>query len=372
MARDDQPRNPDLLAILIDADNAQPQIIATLLQEVAILGETVVKRIYGDFSDQKNSGWKKYIQNLAIKPVQQFSFTKGKNATDTSLIIDAMDLLYSRVVNGFCLVSSDSDFTGLAIRLRESGMKVYGFGEEKTPGAFRRACNKFVLTESLRNKSEREEENRLTTFSLETVKQKSSPPKPQKLPPKPQKAPPKPPKAPPKPNILPLELFLKAAEKTSRENGWMKLSEFASYVNQIQPGFDSRKYGHKKLSTLIKTESSLFKVKATKSGRVEWFSLTFAAEQISLPPNPNNLPLRLFRQAAEKTSRADGWMMVCEFGTYIHQIQPGFNSRKYGYKKLSDLINAESSLFSLEKRQNGDSKTERLYIRVKAEDSPNP
>ncbi len=138
------------LAVLIDADNAQAAVIEGLLAEIARFGEATVKRIYGDFTSPASASWKKVLQRHAIKPVQQFAYTTGKNATDSTLIIDAMDLLYTRKFDGFCLVTSDSDFTGLAMRLREEGLNVLGFGEKKTPEAFRNACHKFVFTEVLR------------------------------------------------------------------------------------------------------------------------------------------------------------------------------------------------------------------------------
>src|SRR5450631_1666087 len=138
------------LAVLIDADNAQAAVIEGLLAEIARFGEATVKRIYGDFTAPTSSSWKKVLQRYAIKPVQQFAYTTGKNSTDSTLIIDAMDLLYTRKFDGFCLITSDSDFTGLAMRLREEGITVFGFGEKKTPEAFRNACHKFVFTEVLR------------------------------------------------------------------------------------------------------------------------------------------------------------------------------------------------------------------------------
>ena len=138
------------LAVLIDADNAQPAVIEALLEEVARFGEATVRRIYGDFTSPNSASWKKFLNKFSIKPVQQFAYTTGKNATDSTMIIDAMDLLYTRRFDGFCLVTSDSDFTGLAVRLREEGLQVFGFGEQKTPEPFRNACHKFIFTEVLR------------------------------------------------------------------------------------------------------------------------------------------------------------------------------------------------------------------------------
>src|ERR1039457_3334060 len=138
------------LAVLIDADNAQASIVEGLFEEIAKFGVASVKRIYGDWTAPQLISWKKGLLNYSINPVQQFAYTKGKNATDSSLIIDAMDLLYTRRFDGFCLVSSDSDFTRLASRLREEGLTVYGFGERKTPPPFVSACDKFIYTEILR------------------------------------------------------------------------------------------------------------------------------------------------------------------------------------------------------------------------------
>src|SRR5215472_16988767 len=141
--------NAARLAVLIDADNAQPSIIEALLAEVAKYGTAHVKRAYGDWTRTNLKGWKDHLLAQSIQPVQQFAYTRGKNATDAAMVIDAMDLLYSDRFDGFCLVSSDSDFTRLASRLRESGLTVYGFGERKTPKPFVAACDKFIYIENL-------------------------------------------------------------------------------------------------------------------------------------------------------------------------------------------------------------------------------
>ncbi len=138
------------LAVLIDADNAQPSIVEGLLSEIAKYGTANVKRIYGDWTDPHLKSWKEVLLLYSIQPMQQFRYTVGKNATDAAMIIDAMDLLYTNKFDGFCIVSSDSDFTKLASRIRESGLVVYGFGEKKTPEAFVSACDKFIYTEVLR------------------------------------------------------------------------------------------------------------------------------------------------------------------------------------------------------------------------------
>ncbi|MGD1905955.1 MAG: NYN domain-containing protein [Leptolyngbyaceae cyanobacterium] len=231
------------LAVLIDADNAQAAIIEGLLAEIARFGEATVKRIYGDFTAPTSSSWKRVLQKHAIKPVQQFAYTKGKNATDSTLIIDAMDLLYTRKFDGFCLVTSDSDFTGLAIRLKEEGLTVLGFGEQKTPDAFRNACHKFILTELLRP-SER--------IDIDETQAKISQPQQKKAGTVSEK------KSQDQKPTFPRELVLDAIEQSSDDSGWVHLGTFGSYLTKLQPDFDSRIYGYKKLSLLVKDMADIF------------------------------------------------------------------------------------------------------------------
>ena len=207
------------IAVLIDADNAQASVIEGILEEVAKYGEATVKRIYGDFTNSNSSSWKKTLQVHAIKPVQQFAFTTGKNATDSMMIIDAMDLLYSRKFDGFVIVSSDSDFTGLAMRIREEGLSVFGFGEQKTPESFRNACHKFIFTEVLRP-----EYNSTTSNDA-------------------------------------IPFMLKALEVSGDETGWSLFSSFGGYLTKLKPDFDSRNYGFKKLSTMIESMPDVFELK---------------------------------------------------------------------------------------------------------------
>lgn len=229
------------LAVLIDADNAQAAVIEGLLAEIARYGEATVKRIYGDFTAPTSASWKKVLQKYAIKPMQQFAYTTGKNATDSTMIIDAMDLLYTRKFDGFCLITSDSDFTGLAIRLREEGLSVLGFGEKKTPMAFRNACNKFVFTEVLRpepTESSNDKQSVEIEKNLETTKDTSSNNT--------------------EKNKFPKKFILTALEQSTDDNGWAQLGTFGSYLTKLQPDFDSRLYGYKKLSDLVKARTDLF------------------------------------------------------------------------------------------------------------------
>ena len=199
------------LAVLIDADNAQASICSELLAEVAKFGISSIKRAYGDWTTTNLKSWKPHLHKHAIQPVQQFSYTKGKNSTDSSLIIDAMDLLHEGNLDGFCLVSSDSDFTRLATRIRESGLIVYGFGEEKTPLPFVSACDKFIFTEILRKKDV-------------IVKR----------------------------NVVDREMIEHAVEAVSKDDDWATLAGVGGYINKNHPSFDPRNYGYTKLSKLIR------------------------------------------------------------------------------------------------------------------------
>jgi hypothetical protein len=230
------------LAVLIDADNAQATIIEGLLAEIATFGEATVKRIYGDFTSPTSAQWKKVLQTHAIKPIQQFAYTTGKNATDSTLIIDAMDLLYTRRFDGFCLVSSDSDFTGLALRIREEGLMVLGFGEQKTPEAFRNACHKFIFTEVLHPVSPQK--------SLASTTDAPATPAPQPVSSTSGKAGSAQKSSSPG---LPRKFILKALGSTQNDDeGWVNLGAFGNYLTKIKPDFDPRLYGFKKLSDLVK------------------------------------------------------------------------------------------------------------------------
>jgi len=236
-----------LLAVLIDADNAPPGIIEGLLSEVAKYGVASVKRIYGDFTSPQQTQWKKALLKHSIQPVQQFAYTTGKNATDSSLIIDAMDLMYTRRFDGFCLVSSDSDFTRLAQRLREEGHTVYGFGERKTPDPFVQACDKFIYTDLLRREPQAEP---AAAAPKPPAKQARKP------------AQPSAPAAAAKPGVagLPRDLLAQAIEEATDDEGWAFLGTVGSYLGKIRPDFDPRLYGHKKLSELFKAHPAVFEI----------------------------------------------------------------------------------------------------------------
>jgi len=252
--------NAARLAVLIDADNAQPGITEGLLAEVAKYGTAHVKRAYGDWTGTSLKGWKDQLLAQSIQPIQQFAYTTGKNATDSAMVIDAMDLLYSGRFDGFCLVSSDSDFTRLAARIRESGLTVYGFGERKTPKAFVVACDKFIYIENLR---------RETTAVAGSAD---------------------------------------AAPAAVRRASAAQLKRDAGLVSQL-------------------------------------------------------------RGAVEAASDDDGWAALGYVGTLVTKQQPDFDSRSYGYAKLSDLM-AATTLFELERRSAGDGKPGAIYVRDKRRRQP--
>ena len=217
------------LAVLIDADNAQPSIIEGLLAEIAKYGTANVKRIYGDWTGPHLKGWKDVLLKHSIQPIQQFRYTIGKNATDSAMIIDAMDLLFTNKFDGFCIVSSDSDFTKIASRLRESGLVVYGFGEKKTPEPFVSACDKFIYTEVLISK----EDDNLS------IKRKSA----NEL----------------KQDTKLVNLLRNAVDASSDESGWSHLAPVGNNIAKQVPDFDPRNYGYKKLGELV-AATKLFEI----------------------------------------------------------------------------------------------------------------
>lgn len=233
----EQQRLPRL-AVLIDADNTSPQIAGGLFEEVAKFGEASVRRIYGDFSGGQLKSWADILQKHAIDPYQQFAYTKGKNASDIALVIDAMDLLHSGRFDGFCLVSSDSDFTRLASRLREQGADVYGFGAQKTPESFRQACRRFIYTENLMAQQP-------TAPGTEVA------PKPKSR----------------QPASAAIPILSKAIAQVESEDGWVLLGEVGAQVSNLFSDFDARSYGHNKLSDLVR-KTGAFDVEKGGNGQL--------------------------------------------------------------------------------------------------------
>ena len=215
------------LAVLIDGDNIPSAYITEMLQEIAKYGNPTIKRIYGDWTKPHLNKWKNVLLENAVNPIQQYAYTQGKNATDSAMIIDAMDILYSNKVDGFCLVSSDSDFTKLATRLREAGKNVIGIGEKKTPEPFIVACDKFIYLEILKNQ-DKEVESKSSSKTKDEKKDDVD-----KITPK------------------VIKLIASTISDVADEDGWAFLGDVGSLLQKKQPNFDSRNYGFQKLTPMI-------------------------------------------------------------------------------------------------------------------------
>lgn len=233
---EDQPGNLPRrkIAMLIDGDNAQPSLLPQMLMEAARYGQVTVRRIYGDWTTSSMNSWKDILNYHAFQPVQQFRYTVGKNATDSAMIIDAMDILHSGVVDGFCLVSSDSDYTRLATRIRETGIFVMGIGEKKTPKPFVNACDVFVYTENLVPEKKRQAAEKKSRHK-------------------------------PKSEADPLPLLEQAFDMAVQEDGWARLDAIGSALYQLDPGFDPRTYGYRQLSRLIRSLKDVFEMRVQET-----------------------------------------------------------------------------------------------------------
>jgi uncharacterized LabA/DUF88 family protein/Fe-S-cluster formation regulator IscX/YfhJ len=233
------------LAVLIDADNISSFNIREMLEEIAKYGTPTFKRIYGDWTKPNLNHWKEVLLDNSITPIQQYGYTAGKNATDSAMIIDAMDILYTGRVEGFCLVSSDSDFTRLASRLREAGMKVIGLGEKKTPTAFISACNKFIYLEILKKpEKEKTDPKQVAQTLKENRSQKKNVPMP-------------PAASLNKVDQPTIQLLIDSILDLTDEDGWASLSEVGNLLQKKKPNFDPRNYGFTKLLSLVKSINRL-------------------------------------------------------------------------------------------------------------------
>lgn len=239
------------LAVLIDADNASAKIVDGLFEEIAKIGEASVRRIYGDFSSPRSKGWADVLSQHAIIPQQQFAYTTGKNASDITLVIDAMDLLHSGRFDGFCLVSSDSDFTRLAARIREQGVDVFGFGEKKTPESFRQACRRFVYTENLLASSPaNQQEDARRAAPLQ----------------EPSEA---------------IPIISRVIEEMDSDDGWVPLGAVGTQLANLASDFDPRTFGFRKLSDLVR-KTNAFEIKNVEG----------SALRIRIKPEPQKVARR--------------------------------------------------------------------------------
>ena len=229
------------IAILIDGDNAQSSLLPQMLVEAGRHGQVTVRRIYGDWTTNNMNSWKETLNYHAFQPIQQFRYTIGKNATDSAMIIDAMDILHAGVVDGFCLVSSDSDYTRLATRIRETGIFVMGIGEKKTPKAFVNACDVFVYTENLVEEKKATQQKRIQATRAKKTKEEKEEPD-------------------------PMPVLSQAFEMAVGEDGWAPLASLGQALYQLDPGFDPRTYGHKQLSRMIAKLKDRFEMRTQDLG----------------------------------------------------------------------------------------------------------
>lgn len=288
------------LAVLIDADNTSASAATEIMAEIAKYGVASAKRIYGDWSSPHLKGWQNNLLKHALVPVQQFAYTKGKDATDMQLIIDAMDLLYSATFDGFCLLSSDSDFTPLAMRIRESGVTVYGFGMKKTPEAFRQACDRFFYIENLQ-----QQQDKIKTETASEQPNKSQGPKRQPI-----------------KGALEHLLYKAIKEATDDSTSWAYVGQIGSYLTQTQPDFDPRSYGYAKLSSMLK----------------ELGGLQFRhddASRLYCRKIPYGELVQLLDEATQKFQNKKGWAKINAVEKYI---RPRWNYQEYGFDDFAGLL----------------------------------
>jgi uncharacterized LabA/DUF88 family protein len=243
MANDTSPNLRNKIAILIDGDNAQSSLLPEMLVETGKHGQVTVRRIYGDWTTNNMNSWKDVLNYHAFQPIQQFRYTVGKNATDSAMIIDAMDILHSRVVEGFCLVSSDSDYTRLATRIRETGIFVMGIGEKKTPKAFVNACDVFVFTENLAEERKAARQKQAQIRKTTGKKHEEE-----------------------KEELDPMPVLSQAFEMAVGQDGWAPLASLGQAIYQVDPSFDPRTYGHKQLSRMIAKLKDRFEIRNQELG----------------------------------------------------------------------------------------------------------
>ncbi len=304
---------PEKLAVLIDADNTAASVAQDLFEEIAKYGIASVKRIYGDWSSQHLGGWRGLLLKHALTPVQQFAYTKGKDATDMGLIIDAMDLLYSGNFHGFCLVSSDSDFTPLASRIRASGLVVYGFGRTTTPEAFRQACDRFFYVENLGEADKNGKPAAAPLPSTAPAPDNGSAEKP-------------PAARPPVTRQISAEtrslLYKAIKDATDEDTGWAFVGKIGSVITQTRPDFDARSHGYAKLSGMLRDLRGL-QFRTDDASRMFYRKIPFGDL------------IKLLEEACARFKNAKGWASIDAVGKYV---KPRWNWQDYGFDSFAELL----------------------------------
>lgn len=307
-------QNERRFAVLIDADNVSPKYIKYILDEVADQGIATYKRIYGDWTDNEKRGWKNVLLDWSVNPIQQYSYTTGKNATDSAMIIDAMDILYSGNVDGFCLVSSDSDFTKLAQRLREAGMYVMGIGEQKTPKPFRAACDTFKLLEIISSDDGAVETSNGREKARNSMKDEV--PSIDEI----QK------------NITGIDEIQKAISKILIENNGQNqplgLARLGNFLTKRFSDFDVRNYGYSKLSTFLESlNNSDFQVVKLHGG--------YFVQEKSISVSRDQIEKEITRIIRENNGHVDNLSVIHEG---LKKTFPSFDVKQYGFSRLSSFI----------------------------------
>jgi uncharacterized LabA/DUF88 family protein len=302
-----QSLKPEKLAVLIDADNTTAACAQDLLGEIAKYGIASVKRIYGDWSSPHLTGWRSILLKHALVPMQQFAYTKGKDATDMGLIIDAMDLLYSGHFDGFCLVSSDSDFTPLASRIRAAGRVVYGFGKATTPEAFRQACDRFFYIENLGEVEKKKDE-----FSVTAMAAVADRPEAAKTAAKSRQM----------DSAIKNLLYKSIKDATDEATGWAFVGKIGNVISETRPDFDSRTYGYAKLSGMLRDLRGLqFR--------------TDEANRMYCRKIPYGDLIKLLDEAFNKFKSAKGWANLDVVGKYV---KPRWDWQEYGFESFPELL----------------------------------
>ena len=337
------------LAVLIDADNAYSAALEDIITEIATIGEATVKRIYGDFTTTHSAQWKKVLNTYSIKPIQQFAYTTGKNATDSMLIIDAMDLLYTKRFDGFCLVSSDSDFTSLALRIREEGLFVAGFGKQSTPESFRNACHRFISIESLVSQK--------AIISADVVKSEVATPATTLADPT------------PKPSSPPTQLtqspvtkqppLLRVSQPEGAPTTQTKLEAVPASTSQTQ-----------NKQQLMPVTPTATPVASTAPKPVVNQSVDGAHQVRPNPPIQNTAKLQahlrkiIFEALAKAETDSEGWASLSAVGSILKHIEQGFEPSLYGAKNLSTLIRQIPEI-KIDERSPDGSAGKAIYVRRK-------
>jgi len=352
------------LALLIDGDNISAALLDKILDEANHHGQVTINRIYGDWTKNHMNGWRNSLHDCAARPIQQFQYTVGKNATDCALIIDAMDILYSKRVDGFCLAASDSDYTRLAIRIREEGLFMLGIGRAQTPRAFVNACDLFVFTKELgQTHDEKPPISEADNVVKTTASQNGSAPAETAV------------------EKNPLQLLKTAFKNVVDDNGYTTLSRLASQTRIIDPRFDVRDYGHKQFSKLIKSYPEVFKMKF-RNGRPITVKLlestpstngtaSHVESQHDLQPKnkeaeplQNGETVNLLKQAFGRAVQEKGWINLQVIQSCLKQLDPTFAPEAHGHEELVELVKNYPDVFEV-KSANGRNRG-KTYIRVKA------